>query len=279
MAKRVIVSSIVALICLVRVPSLNAQTTTTLYGAVVDKTGATVPGAEVAATNVDTNLSWACGSRSKLESCGPRRAGSGSRLCGVGIFWVSLGVSVGAAGCGRETGPGGGAARARPAGGGPVPGGTAGHGDGGQLPPQRRRAARFLLRRRLLVARSQESRRALHPARRHEQPRQFRRAPPRHDPAEPDCARAGGGLADHQRAQVRRPRRPHLRAWFIDDATRMNPNLQYAQAIKGRFTGRGTGIIDTLHLVEVARAASRLALAAAPTWTASSSGLRRISSG
>jgi hypothetical protein len=38
----------------------------------------------------------------------------------------------------------------------------------------------------------------------------------------------------------------------------MNPNLQYAQAIHGRFTGRGTGIIDTLHLVEVARAAPRL---------------------
>jgi hypothetical protein len=46
----------------------------------------------------------------------------------------------------------------------------------------------------------------------------------------------------------------HLRAWFVDDATRMNPNLQYAQAIHGRFTGRGTGIIDTIHLVEVARA-------------------------
>jgi hypothetical protein len=55
----------------------------------------------------------------------------------------------------------------------------------------------------------------------------------------------------------------HLRAWFIDDATRMNPNLQYAQAIKGRFTGRGTGIIDTLHLVEVARAAGQLDLAPA----------------
>ena len=55
----------------------------------------------------------------------------------------------------------------------------------------------------------------------------------------------------------------HLHAWFIDDATRMNPNLQYAQAIQGRFTGRGTGIIDTLHLVEVARAASRVGLAAA----------------
>jgi hypothetical protein len=46
----------------------------------------------------------------------------------------------------------------------------------------------------------------------------------------------------------------HLRAWFINEATRMNPNLQYAQAIHGRVTGRGTGIIDTIHLVEVARA-------------------------
>jgi hypothetical protein len=55
----------------------------------------------------------------------------------------------------------------------------------------------------------------------------------------------------------------HLRAWFIDDATRMNPNLQFAQAIKGRFTGRGTGIIDTLHLVEVARAAGQINLSPA----------------
>jgi hypothetical protein len=46
----------------------------------------------------------------------------------------------------------------------------------------------------------------------------------------------------------------HLRAWFIDDHTRMNPNLQFAQAIHGITTGRGTGIIDTIHLVEVARA-------------------------
>jgi hypothetical protein len=29
----------------------------------------------------------------------------------------------------------------------------------------------------------------------------------------------------------------HLRAWFVDGATRMNANLQYAQAIKGRYTG------------------------------------------
>jgi hypothetical protein len=43
----------------------------------------------------------------------------------------------------------------------------------------------------------------------------------------------------------------HLRAWFLDSSTLMNPNLQYAQAIKGRATGRGIGIIDTIHLVEV----------------------------
>ena len=46
----------------------------------------------------------------------------------------------------------------------------------------------------------------------------------------------------------------HLRAWFINEATRMNPSLEFAQAIHGRFTGRGTGIIDTIHLVEVAKA-------------------------
>lgn len=50
----------------------------------------------------------------------------------------------------------------------------------------------------------------------------------------------------------------HLRAWFVDPATRMNPNLQYAQAIFGVSKGRGIGIIDTLHLVEVARAATLL---------------------
>ena len=46
----------------------------------------------------------------------------------------------------------------------------------------------------------------------------------------------------------------HLLAWFVDERTRMNPNLQYAQAIHGRVTGRGIGIIDTIQLIEVARA-------------------------
>ena len=43
----------------------------------------------------------------------------------------------------------------------------------------------------------------------------------------------------------------HIRAWFIDNETKMNPNLLYAQAIKGITTGRGIGIIDTIHLIEV----------------------------
>lgn len=47
---------------------------------------------------------------------------------------------------------------------------------------------------------------------------------------------------------------PHLRAWFIDESTKMNPNLLYGQAIKGRVTGRGIGIIDTIQLMEVAKA-------------------------
>ncbi len=50
----------------------------------------------------------------------------------------------------------------------------------------------------------------------------------------------------------------HLQAWFVEESTRINPNLQYAQAIKGRSTGRGTGIIDTIHLVEVGRSITAL---------------------
>jgi len=45
----------------------------------------------------------------------------------------------------------------------------------------------------------------------------------------------------------------HLKAWFLDPETMMNPSLWFAQAVKGQFTGRNYGIIDTIHLMEVAQ--------------------------
>jgi Alginate lyase len=46
---------------------------------------------------------------------------------------------------------------------------------------------------------------------------------------------------------------PHLKAWFVDTSTRMNPSLLYAQAIKGKATGRGIGVIDMIQMIEVAQ--------------------------
>ena len=42
-----------------------------------------------------------------------------------------------------------------------------------------------------------------------------------------------------------------LRVWFLDPATRMNPHLKYAQAVPGRNTGRGAGIIETHEFAEL----------------------------
>lgn len=49
-----------------------------------------------------------------------------------------------------------------------------------------------------------------------------------------------------------------LKGFFIDKDTKMNPNLLYSQAIPGICPGRGIGVIDTLHLVEVPVAVSAL---------------------
>jgi len=42
-----------------------------------------------------------------------------------------------------------------------------------------------------------------------------------------------------------------LRVWFLDAETKMNPNLNYGQAIKGVNEGRGAGLIDTRHYVKL----------------------------
>jgi hypothetical protein len=42
-----------------------------------------------------------------------------------------------------------------------------------------------------------------------------------------------------------------LHAWFVDPATRMNPNMRYAQAIPGVTDGRGIGIIDTRNIAQL----------------------------
>ena len=42
-----------------------------------------------------------------------------------------------------------------------------------------------------------------------------------------------------------------LKVFFLDDATKMNPNLNYAQAVRGGATGNAYGVIDTLHLAEL----------------------------
>jgi hypothetical protein len=42
-----------------------------------------------------------------------------------------------------------------------------------------------------------------------------------------------------------------VRVFFLDEKTRMNPSLDYAQTVLGRDTGNGYGVIDTLHLAEL----------------------------
>ena len=65
----------------------------------------------------------------------------------------------------------------------------------------------------------------------------------------------------------------HLTAWFVDPATRMNPNLNHAQAIIGVNSGRAIGVIDTLQIVEVARAAALFARKNAPGYAAIRAGV------
>lgn len=56
-----------------------------------------------------------------------------------------------------------------------------------------------------------------------------------------------------------------LRVWFLDTTTKMNPNINFAQAVKGRSTGRGYGLIDTRHFVRLIDAIGLIQNA--PSWT------------
>jgi hypothetical protein len=58
-----------------------------------------------------------------------------------------------------------------------------------------------------------------------------------------------------------------MRVWFFDPATRMNPNLNHAQLVKGTNLGRGTGIIETVRLLNVIDAVGMLRLAGAGVWS------------
>ncbi|GGG50965.1 alginate lyase [Croceivirga lutea] len=51
-----------------------------------------------------------------------------------------------------------------------------------------------------------------------------------------------------------------LKVWFLDEATRMNPNLNYAQGIPGKNTGRGFGIIEFSGVVHIINAIEFLEL-------------------
>lgn len=57
-----------------------------------------------------------------------------------------------------------------------------------------------------------------------------------------------------------------IRTWFIDPATRMNPNLNFGQYVPGRNEGRGAGLISLRSLTRVCDALALIA--GSPAWSA-----------
>ncbi|UKD58351.1 alginate lyase family protein [Amycolatopsis sp. FU40] len=58
-----------------------------------------------------------------------------------------------------------------------------------------------------------------------------------------------------------------LRTWFLDAATKMNPNLNFAQGIPCKTDGRGIGIIEFSYTFTQVLDAARILEAGAPGWT------------
>ncbi len=49
-----------------------------------------------------------------------------------------------------------------------------------------------------------------------------------------------------------------IRTWFLDPATKMNPNFSYAQAVLGHNEGRGAGLIESRHFIKIVDAVGLL---------------------
>lgn len=65
-----------------------------------------------------------------------------------------------------------------------------------------------------------------------------------------------------------------LRVWFLDAATRMNPNASFAQGVPGRTAGRAEGVLDTFRLLRVVEGIGLLGPSGALT-AAEQTGLER----
>jgi hypothetical protein len=58
-----------------------------------------------------------------------------------------------------------------------------------------------------------------------------------------------------------------VKTWFLNPATKMNPNLNFGQAIKGQNDGRGAGLIDVRHFTKVIDALGLIS--GSKAWTSS----------